>query len=420
MRTPLTLTALVVAPALLLAGCGGSGGGGDDVAAVGADGVKTGPGVTADAITLGRLTDASGPFKGLGLNLKAGEDLWLKEVNAAGGVCGRQIGIDSVDHGYKADQATIQFPELEPKVAGMLEVLGSPVIGALKADFAEKKVTSSALAFSSQLLDQPTVLLAGTTYDLEFINALSYLLDEKLIKEGDKIADIYIDGDAGKNGLAGTKYFAEKHNMTVVERGVTATDTDMTNIVTGLRGEGVKAIVMTTSGAQTASVASASAALKLNVPMVANSPSFDPGLLDTPAADALNDKVYVASSSVPYSADLPKAKEIATKFEAAGSGKPSYAVQFGYSLGLVWQQILQKACEAKDLTRDGVLAAKTSSSTVDLQELVAGLDFSKPGSPATREVYIAKVDKSEKGGLKQMKPLAAAPDAMTYKAPFEQ
>ena len=417
MRTPLTVTALVLAPTLVLAGCGGDD---DEAAATGADGITTGPGVSADTITLGRLTDATGPFKNLGLNLKAGEDLWLQDVNAAGGVCNRQIRIESIDHAYKADQATIQFPDLEPKVAGLLEVLGSPVIGALKVDFAETRLTSAALAFSSQLLDQPTVLLAGTTYDLEFINALSYLLDEGLINEGDKIADIYIDGDAGLNGLAGTKYFAEKHDLTVVERRVTATDTDMTNIVTGLRGEKVKAILMTTSGAQTASVAAANAALNLDVPMVANSPSFDPALLDTPAADALDNKLYIASSSVPYSTDLAKAKEIADKFEATSSARPSYAVQFGYALGLVWQQILEKACTAKDLSRDGILAAKNASSTVDLQKLVADLDFSKPGSPATRQVYIARVDKGEKGGLKQLTPLFVAPDATSYQAPFEK
>jgi ABC-type branched-subunit amino acid transport system substrate-binding protein len=417
MRKPPALVALALAASLVLAGCGGDD---DETDAVAADGVKTGPGVAADSITLGRLTDATGPFKNLSLNLQAGETLWLDELNAAGGVCGRQITIDSRDHGYKADQATILFPELEPEVAGLVEVLGSPVIAALKADFAEKQITSSALAFSSQLLDQQYVVVPAATYDIEFINALSYLLDEGLIKAGDKIADVFIDGEAGQNGLAGAKYFAEKHDLKVVERKVTATDTDMTNIVTGLKGEKVKAIVMTTSGAQTASIAAANKALKLDVPMVASSPSFDPALLDTPAADALDGKLYIAASSVPYSSNVAKAKEIATKFEAANTGKPSAAVQFGYALGMVWQQILEKACAAKDLSRAGILAAKNASTTVDLKQLVADLDFSKPGSPATRQSYIAKVDKSEKGGLKQVKGLSVAPDAKSYKAPLEQ
>lgn len=417
MHRPAGGTALLIALALVLAGCGGDD---DEVPAAGADGVRTGPGVTADAITLGRLTDATGPFKNLGLNLKAGEELWLADVNAAGGVCGRQIRLDERDHGYKADQATIAFPDQEPKVAGLIEVLGSPVIAALKADIVEKELTSTALAFSSQLLDQPYVLVPAATYDLEFVNALSFLLEEDLVKPGDKIADVYIDGEAGLNGLTGLKYAAEKHDLEVVERKVTATDTDMTNIVTGLRGEKVDAIFMTTSGAQTASIAAANSALRLDVPLVANSPSFDPGLLDTPAGAALDRKLYIASSSVPYSSEVPMAKQIAKKFEATHSERPSAAVQFGYALGLVWQQILEKACAAKDLSRAGILAAKNASTTVDLQQLVSDLDFSKPGSPATRAVYIAQVDKSEKGGLKQVKSSAVAPDAETYKAPLEQ
>jgi hypothetical protein len=195
----------------------------------------------------------------------------------------------------------------------------------------------------------------------------------------------------------------------------------MTNIVTGLRGEKVQAILMTTSGAQTASIALANKSLKLDVPMIASSPSFDPALLDTPAAGALDGNLYVASSSVPYSSKLPEAKAIAAKFEATSPAtKPSAAVQFGYALGLIWQQILEKACDAKDLTRAGILAAKNASATVDLKQLVSDLDFSKPGSPATRAVYIAKVDKSEQGGLKQLKASAVAPDAKTYKAPLEQ
>ncbi len=418
MPRPAGGTASLLALALVLAGCGGD----DDEVPVdaGGEGVKTGPGVTTDTITLGRLTDATGPFKNLGLNLKAGEQLWLADVNAAGGVCGRQIQLDERDHGYKADQATITFPDQEPKIAGLIEVLGSPVIAALKTDIVDKELTSTALAFSSQLLDQPYVVVPAATYDLEFVNALSYLLDEGLVKPGDKIADVYIDGEAGLNGLTGLKYVAEKHDLKVVERKVTATDTDMTNIVTGLRGEKVSAIFMTTSGAQTASIAAANSSLRLDVPLVANSPSFDPGLLDTPAAGALDGKLYIATSSVPYSSEVPLAKEIARKFEATHTERPSAAVQFGYALGLVWQQILEKACAAKDLSRAGILAAKNASTTVDLQGLVSDLDFSKQGSPATRSVYIAKVDRSEKGGLKQVKALSVAPDAQTYKAPLEQ
>jgi len=436
--------ALTLAAALLLAACGGgggdntsaqtggssaaptdntsssAGGGGGGTAATGKDGVKMGPGVTDDTITLGVLTDLSGPFKDFALDLQAGRQIWVDEVNAKGGICNRKIKLETRDHGYKADQATIQFPDVEPKVAAFAELLGSPILAALKNDVNDKKVTTMAVSWSSVLLDQPYITIVGTTYDLEMINALSYALDKGMIKKGDKIGHIYIDGEYGGNGLLGSKYFASKHGMTIDEGKVTATDTDMKSIVTRFKGDGVKLIALTTSPAQTASAATNNVALGLNVPMFGNNPVFAPALLATPAAAALT-KLYLAQSAVPFDSTLPKAAEIAKKFTKAHPDlKPIYTVQFGYAMGLILAQFLEKACAAKDLTRAGIHAAEQASKNVSTQKLVADLDFSKQGSPASRSVYIGQIDKTAPGGIKQLKALSEAPDAKAYKAPKEQ
>lgn len=70
-----------------------------------AGGVKTDKGVTDSTITLGIMGDTTGVFKNLGAGLNAGNQLWADDVNAAGGICNRQIAIETVDHGYKADTA---------------------------------------------------------------------------------------------------------------------------------------------------------------------------------------------------------------------------------------------------------------------------------------------------------------------------
>lgn len=67
--------------------------------------VKTDFGVTEDEITLGMQTDMSGIFKTVGLAITHGQEIWADEVNAAGGVCGRDIKLDIVDIAYKADNA---------------------------------------------------------------------------------------------------------------------------------------------------------------------------------------------------------------------------------------------------------------------------------------------------------------------------
>ena len=418
MRKSLKVPALVIASALVLAACGG----GDDEAESGgtdASGVKTGPGVSDDSITLGVMTDLTGPFKDFSTTLQAGHKMWVDEVNAAGGVCGRQIQLDSRDHGYKAETATIQFPELEPNVAGFMELLGSPMIAALKTDINDKQVTTMAVSWSSELLDQPYVIIVGTTYDLEIINGLDYLLEKGEIKKGDTIGHIYIDGEYGANGLAGSKYFAEKNGLKVSEAKVTSTDTDMKSLVTKFKGDKVAAIALTTSPAQTASAASNNVGLGLNVPMIGNSPVFAPALLDTPAAPFLS-KLFVVASAVPFDSSVPKAKEIATKFTAENPDvKPSFTVQYGYAQGLIWGQILAKACDAKDLSRAGINAALKASNNITTDKLVSDLDFSKPGSPSSRTVYIGQVDKDSPGGIKQVQALKEFPDAKTYKAPHE-
>jgi len=82
--------------------------------------------------------------------------------------------------------------------------------------------------------------------------------------------------------------------------------------------------------------------------------------------------------------------------------------------------VLTKACENKDLSRAGVQTALKSLSSVKTDDLVAELDYSSPGSPPTRGVYIAKVDAKAEGGLTEVAPLFTAPDAAGYKAPFQK
>ncbi|SDD26943.1 ABC transporter substrate-binding protein [Actinokineospora iranica] len=404
--------------ALVLSACGTKGGGSGS-SGPDAEGVRTGSGVTATDITLGVMTDKTGVFKNLGLGITQGNELWAKDINAAGGVCGRQVRLETVDHGYKADTAKTLYPQIEPKVAGFVQMLGSPVVAALKQNLLSDKAVAAPASWSSELLDNPYVMIVGTTYDVEMIDGLSYLQEKNLIADGDTIGHIYIDGEYGQNGLRGSKHYAGKHNLTVKEVKITSTDTDLTNIVTGLKGDGVKAILLTTSPPQTGSVAAVNKALGLNVPLLGNNPVFDPALLKSPAASAL-DKLHIVASSVPFSADLPKAKDVAAKYKAAYREPANGGVPYGYAVGEVWGTVLKKACENKDLTRDGIAKALKETTSAGTENLVAALDFSKPGAPATRQVYVAQPDPGAEGGVRYVKPLFEAAEARDYVAPHQK
>jgi ABC-type branched-subunit amino acid transport system substrate-binding protein len=302
----------------------------------------------------------------------------------------------------------------------MVQLLGSPVLAGAEAEPDRRHLLAAPASWSSEVLNNPSIMMIGTTYDLEIVNGLAYMQQQGLIADGDTIGHIYIDGEYGGNGLKGSQYYAQQHGLTVREAKITSTDNDLTGIVTGLRGDGVKAIVLTTTPSQTASRWPPTRPSGLNVPVLGNNPTFDPALLSSPAAGALGN-LYVAASSPPFSSKTPKAVEIATEYKQKYPSAPVNAgVHTGYVEGLVWQAVLEKACESGDLTRAGVATALTTLTSVKTDDLVTELDYSSPGSPPTRGVYIAKVDPAAEGGLTEVAPLFTSTEAEGYKAPYQK
>src|SRR5215210_6167891 len=178
---------------LSLAACGSkgeeSGGGGQASGSV-----KTGPGITDKTITLGLLTDLSGVFAPLAKPIVQATQEYWKEQNAKGGVCGRKIKLIVKDHGYDPQKAVVQYRELSD-VAGLQQLLGSPITAALLPQLKNDSMISFLSAWPSSLLSNDFVIEIGTTYDLELINGLGYLLKQGKIKKGDKIGHVYFEGE---------------------------------------------------------------------------------------------------------------------------------------------------------------------------------------------------------------------------------
>jgi ABC-type branched-subunit amino acid transport system substrate-binding protein len=224
------------------------------------------------------------------------------------------------------------------------------------------------------------------------INGLDYLLKQGKLKQGDKIGHVYFEGEYGENGLKGSKYFASKNGMTVVEQKIKATDEDMSGQVAALKRAGVKAIAVTAAPTQLASIAGVGAAQGLNVPIVGNNPTYDPALLDSPAAKAVKANAYIVASIAPFNFDDATVQKVAADYQKAYPKElPKAAVPFGYAQAKLMNEILDKACDNKDLTRGGLVKAAHELSNVDLGGVTpAPLDYTKVGQPSERAVYIAR------------------------------
>jgi ABC-type branched-subunit amino acid transport system substrate-binding protein len=377
---------------------GGSGSGGS---------VKTGRGISGNTITIGALTDLSGVFAALGKDVTNAQQLFWDQQNAKGGVCGKyQVKTEVKDHGYVVQNAVQLYSSMKNDVLALEQTIGSPINVALADQFQADHMVNIPEAWARSLTENPQNAVVGATYDVEMANGLDYLMKQGKIKQGDKLGHIYFEGDYGANGLAGSKYFASKHGMTVDEAQIKSTDTDMTAQVTKFKADGVKAILLTTAPAATASAVGVAAQVGLNVPVLGNNPVFAPGLLQSPAGPALKANMVIASPVPTFDQQQQLLKDYTAKFPG---GTPSLGVVHGYADALVMKQILDKACQDGDLTPEGVTKAKQSLSNVNTQNLVVPLDYSKKGSPSLQSYILQPADGP--GGAKQLQAATQGEDA---------
>ncbi|GAA2972273.1 ABC transporter substrate-binding protein [Streptomyces drozdowiczii] len=408
------LGAVCAALALTLVGCSEkakSSGAGDE----GKGGVKTGRGVTDSVITLGALTDMTGVYASLGKSVTQAQQLWAKQTNAAGGICDREVELTVRDHGYDPQKAVAGYTELEPKVLGFVQFIGSPFVAAVeqRVDGKDKGLVLPQ-AWSANLLGSPYVRVIGATYDVETINAIDYLLTGKRIAKGDKIGHVYFEGDYGENALAGSRYAAGQAGLTVVEQKIKPTDNDMTAQVAALKQAGVKAVVVSAGPRQAASLVGVAAATGFKVPVIGNNSAYAPQLLKTQAGPALMKDYYVAASTLPIgdpgAGPAKLAKEYAAAYPEDGLDNGVIA---GWTAADLYGEALKKACAAKDLTREGVDKALLTITDFG-GDFGMAHDFSDPAAPSTRQSVIMKPDDKVPGGLKVVRPAEAAAGAKSY------
>ncbi|WP_436775068.1 ABC transporter substrate-binding protein [Yinghuangia sp. YIM S09857] len=408
------LVALLVGAVLATSGCNAdsatSSGSGDPP-----DGVLTGPGVTDTTITVGALTDLTGVYATLGKSLTQAQQLYFDEVNASGGICGRDVRVLVRDHGYDVAKGVAAYDEISPQIVGIPQLLGSSVVTAVLPSLERDALLAIPAAWPSTMLKERYVQIVGATYDIEMINGVGYLLRERRVAAGDKIGHVYFEGEYGENALAGAKFAAREAGLTLMEHRIKPTDSNMAAQVAALKSQGVKAVLMSAGPQQSASLAGTAAAAGLNVPIVSSNPGFAPQLLTTPAKAALERNFYLMNSVQTPSSQVAGIQSLVQAYEGKFPGSAvDNGVAFGYVTARVFGEAMRKACEAKDLTRQGIVAALHGINAFDSDGVMAPLDFSRIGDANTRESYVQVPNAQAKGGLASVDGPAPAEAALRY------
>lgn len=206
-----------------------------------------GSGIAADTIKIGVAGAHSGDLASYGLPIVKAAKLVVEEVNAKGGILGKQVEVIAEDDVCKPEVATNTATKLA--TAGVTVVVGHVCSGATKAAldiYKESKIiTMSGSATNPDLTQSgkyPNFFRTIASDDAQAKLEVDFALDTLKLK---KIAVLHDKGDYGKGLAEFAKTFIEKSGKgeVVLFEGVTPGAVDYSSVVNKVKKSGAEAII---------------------------------------------------------------------------------------------------------------------------------------------------------------------------------
>ena len=349
-------------------------------------------GVTPTSVLLGQSAAFSGPAAQLGLQMRDGAKLWFDQVNAQGGVHGRQIVLKTRDDKYEANLAAENTRRLisEDRVFALFAYVGTPTSQASLPIFTEAKVPFVAPFTGAELLRQP--------FNRYVFNVRACYYDETeaivehLHRIGARKIAVFHQADSyGQAGLDGTTRALTKRNLKVHATGtVQRNTTDVAEAVKALHGSQPDAVVMISAYTSTAEFVrqmkkAGSVASFYTVSFVGSKA----------LADALGEEGHgVTISQVvpfPWSPLTPVVKDY-LELARRANVEINFSTLEGFLAAKVMTEGLRRA--GKDLTRERFVAALESMSSLDLGGF--NVSFSAANHSGSKFVDLAMIGRGGK------------------------
>jgi ABC-type branched-subunit amino acid transport system substrate-binding protein len=406
-----------------LAGCRGGDEAGTDT---GAGGIKTGPGVTEEAcpdavnadngcIYLGIISDLTvGPFKALAVPITDSQKAFWKRVNESGGIGGYDVDVTKYirDNKYSPQTHNQVYQEIKGEVLALAQTLGSPTTAAIINDLKSSDIVAAPASWTSAWAFEDVIVESGANYCVESMNGVDYAVEEFGVKN---VMAVHYPGDYGDDGAAGAKLAAEAHGLTFTnvktDPGVDKQAGAINEIVT----KKPDLVVLTTAPAEAATIVGQSAARGFKGKFIGTSPTWNPGLIASPAAPALKALYLQTAPWDSWGTDSAGHKALR---EAIGT---QATPNDGYTSGWVWsyplKAALEKAVENKDLTREGLLNAVKSLTEVDYEGMLPDGSGNYAAGPdgQVRVSAIYKPDDAAPTKVSQVKELFTGETAEAFK-----
>lgn len=383
----------VLAASLALSACGREDEGGEGVSTDG----------DAGTISLGTITDLTGPFAGVGVPFTAGQAAFWKDVNDAGGIDGWTIDITThvEDSGYDPAVHAEAYNKIKDDVLAISQSLGTAhTNGILEDATSEKMIVGPASLGSNWIWDEAAVQV-GTSYCAEAMNVVDQVVDQG----AKSIAVVHLPGDYGDDAMVGARIAAEANDIafTDIETGPVAAGDDQAAAVRAVLKADPDVLFVAASPQELGAVMGGAFSQGWQGQVVGSIPTWNVALVaeDSQIRDLMASAYLQATSFPVWDADVPGYEAMRAAAEAEGQA-PNDWYALGYASGYVMKAILEKAIADDNVTREGVYEAAQSLTGVDSEGTLpegTGNYSAEPNDQAVRVTQLNKVDLEASGQL---------------------
>jgi ABC-type branched-subunit amino acid transport system substrate-binding protein len=441
-RTGFRLLILLVALALVAAGCRGDDGGdtaapGDggtatedgtgtegegteepatpdeDVEGEEIDGIQTDVGVTSEpcpnavnegngCIYLGSISDLTvGPFAALAVPITDAQEAYWQRVNEEGGIGGFDIDVTTWvrDNQYLPDVHNQVWQEMRNDVLALAQTLGSPTTAAILSDLESRGVVAVPANWTSANLSSDVIIESGNVYCVEAANGVDWAFENR--GEFAKIMAIHYPGDYGDDAAAGVRLAAEANGAEFISVETGTGPENQGEAISRIAQESPDLVYISTGPREMGAIIGNAAAGGFQGQFLGSGPTWNPGLLapDSPVREAVQALLIHNGPWGSFDSDTPG-------HQAMRDALGDVQANDGYTSGWAWQYPLEAAIRAAvdngDLTRAGLLEAATSLTTVDYEGMLpeeAGNFSGEASETAARGTFISEPSEEGAAGL---------------------
>ncbi|HSV41396.1 MAG TPA: ABC transporter substrate-binding protein [Nocardioidaceae bacterium] len=410
----IVLTALSLA---LVTGCGRDSTDGDNAAV---------PGVTSEpcpqavdqekgCIYLGVITDLTGVFKLVGGPVTEGQKAFWAKVNAEGGIGDYEIDVvtNVKDNAYNPDTHASVYAEIEDKVLGLAQSLGTAHTNGILEDVQDASILTQPTSLGSNWIFEGGVTEIGTNYCAEAMNIVDYAVDELGAKS---IAAVHYAGDYGDDNMVGARIAAEARDIEFTDIPIEVqVEESQAAAVGAIKRAKPDVVVIATGPTDLAAVVGLSAVGGFTGKFIGAIPSWNSALLASEAGPAITALYMQATSFGTWESDT--AGHEAMRAAAGKKADPNDWYMIGWAGQYVMKAALEAAIEADDLTREGLVAAGEGLTGVSGDGMLpegSGNYAGDPNERVVRSTSINKVDAKAASGVSTAAEAFTGPTVEAY------